>query len=74
MTRLRLVPGEITDQVVRLEAFRDAHPDVAIAYVRPGAASDGFWVADWDTPDGAARRSVQFDLKRLLDKLDREAP
>jgi hypothetical protein len=66
--RLRLVPGDITDQVVRLEEFRAAHPDVTVVYVRPGTIG-GYWLADWTDPDGADCRTVQLSLKGLLDKL-----
>ena len=70
MTGLRVM--QPADQVVRLEAFRAAHPDVLVEYIRP-AGIGGYWEATWPAPDDGSRTVVQLDLKRLLDQLDREA-
>ena len=65
--RLRVVHPP--DQVVRLEAFRKAHPAVVIEYTR--SSIGGHWAADWTGPDGALNRSVNMTLRYLLDTLDR---
>jgi hypothetical protein len=59
---LRLVPGE-PDQVPRLAAFREAHPDVMIS------AGTGWWQAVIPEPDGE-RVITRYWLKALLDSLD----
>jgi hypothetical protein len=66
---LHLVPGEITDQVLRLAAFRERFPFVCVNYVRQSPG--GFWVSDWYDSHGAACRVFAHDLERLLDRLDR---
>ncbi len=62
---LRLVPDE-PDQVVRLAAFRAAHPDVIIL---PGAGPFGTWEARIPEPAGETV-TVRYTLRELLDKLD----
>jgi len=62
--RLRLapVPGE-PDQVLRLAAFRAAHPAVVIG------AGHGWWQAVIPEPDGETV-VTRYTLRELLDKLD----
>ncbi len=62
---LRLVPDE-PDQVVRLAAFRAAHPDVIIL---PGAGPSGTWEARIPEPTGETV-TIRYTLRELLDKLD----
>ena len=60
---------EPQDQVVRLEQFRDAHPGVTVVYVR--TAHGGYWIGDGIDAAGAIRRIVEYDLRLLLDQLNR---
>ena len=55
-------PGE-PDQVMRLAAFREAHPGVTVG------AGRGWWQAVIPEPDGE-RVVTRYTLKALLDKLD----
>lgn len=57
------------DQVVRLEAFRDAHPGVVINYIR--TAPGGYWRAEGYEAAGSIRVIVEYDLRLLLDQLER---
>lgn len=56
------VPGE-PDQLVRLDAFRAAHPDVKIYLVHRDV-----WQADISEPDGQTI-ITRYTLRELLDKL-----
>jgi len=69
--RLRPAYGmaEPVDQVIRLERFREAHPHVTIVHVRTSHA--GYWLSDWAEGNGTIRRTVEYDLRLLLDQLDR---
>jgi hypothetical protein len=60
---LRLVREE-PDQVLRLQAFRAAHPDVII-----GDGGFGVWQGRIPEPDGE-RVISRYILRELLDKLD----
>jgi hypothetical protein len=60
---LRIVPGE-PDQVVRLAAFREAHPDVII-----GDGGFGTWQARIPEENGETV-ATRYTLRELLDKLD----
>jgi len=62
---LRIVPGEPgkPDPVLRLAAFREAHPGVVIG------AGTGYWQAVIPEPDGE-RVVTRYTLRALLDKLD----
>lgn len=60
--RLRLVPDE-EDQVLRLLAFRAAHPDVII-----GDGGFGTWQARIPRSDGETV-TTRYTLRELLDKL-----
>ena len=51
------------DQVPRLAAFRDAHPDIEID---SPADSRGMWCAR----EGGKILAVKFGLRALLDRLD----
>ena len=55
-------PGE--DQVPRLQAFRDEHPDIEIA--SPADSHTGMWSAY----QGGKILLVKFGLCQLLDRLD----
>lgn len=59
---LRLVRDE-PDHVVRLDAFREPHPGVAIG------ADDGWWQASI-TAANRERVAMRYVLRALLDKLD----
>jgi hypothetical protein len=56
-------PAESVDQVPRLQAFRDAHPEIDI---RPPRRGDPFWTA---TREGT-RLTSGVTLKRFLDNLE----
>jgi hypothetical protein len=58
-----------TDQVVRLQAFQQAHPGVTIDWHRKNPG--GHWTADWTDPAGGSHRLVEIDLQTLLDSLGR---
>lgn len=62
---LRLVPGGPgkPDPLLRLAAFREAHPDVMIG------AGAGWWQAVIPEP-GGERVVTRYTLRALLDKLD----
>jgi hypothetical protein len=60
---LRLVPDE-PDQVLRLAAFRAAHPDVII-----GDGGFGTWQARIPRPDGETV-TTRYTLRELLDSLN----
>jgi hypothetical protein len=60
---LRLAREE-PDQVLRLQAFRAAHPEVII-----GDGGFGVWQARIPEPDGE-RIISRYTLRELLDKLD----
>ena len=62
-TALRLAREE-PDQVLRLQAFRAAHPDVII-----GDGGFGVWQARVPEPDGEHVIS-RYTLRELLGKLD----
>ena len=64
---LRLVREE-PDQVLRLQAFRLAHPEVII-----GDGGFGVWQACIPEPDGE-RIISRSTLRELLDKLDELTP
>jgi hypothetical protein len=64
---LRLVREE-PDQVLRLQAFRLAHPEVII-----GDGGFGVWQACIPEPDGE-RIISRYTLHELLDKLDELTP
>ena len=63
---LRLAREE-PDQVLRLQTFRAAHPEVII-----GDAGFGVWQARIPEPDGEQIIS-RYALRELLDKLDKLA-
>ncbi len=54
---------EFADQVPRLEAFRQAHPDIRID--NPVDTRSAFWTAHQDGKVLCA----EFELSRLLDRL-----
>lgn len=56
--------SESGDQVPRLQAFRAAHPDIDI---RPPGRGRMLWTAS----RGGSVLATGFDLKRILDQLDR---
>ena len=58
----RAVPGK-PDPLLRLAAFREAHPGVVIG------AGTGYWQAVIPEPDGE-RVTTRYTLRALLDKLD----
>jgi hypothetical protein len=60
---LRLLREE-PDQVLRLQAFRAAHPEVII-----GDGGFGVWQVRIPEPDGESVIS-RYTLRELLDKLD----
>jgi hypothetical protein len=64
---LRLVREE-PDQVLRLQAFRAAHPEVII-----GDGGFGVWQARVPEPNGEHVIS-RYTLRELLDKLDELTP
>jgi len=55
-------PDHDHDQVPRLLRFREAHPDVIVAFGGP------FWQAIIPEPHGETA-VTRYDLKALLDKL-----
>ena len=61
---LRLVEQE-PDQVPRLLAFREAHPEVII-----GDGGFGTWQARIPEPDGETV-TTRYSLRELLDRLDK---
>jgi hypothetical protein len=61
---LRVVPADDYDQVVRLAAFRRAHPDVLVRDLGRG----GIWQGTIPRADGEDTYT-RVDLKDLLDKL-----
>ena len=66
-TALRVTIGQqfqATGQVLRLHAFRAAHPEVII-----GDGGFGVWQARIPEPDGE-RIISRYTLRELLDKLD----
>ena len=56
---------EFTDQVLRLEAFRQAHPGIRID--NPVDSRSAYWSAHQD----GKVLAVEFELARLLDTLAR---
>jgi hypothetical protein len=59
-----IVPPPSEDQVPRLQAFRDEHPDIEIA--SPADSRTGMWSAY----QGGKILVVKFGLCQLLDRLD----
>jgi len=59
---LRIVAGE-PDQVLRLAAFREQHPDVMVG------AGRGWWQVVIPEPGGETV-ITRYTLRELLDKLD----
>jgi hypothetical protein len=66
--RLFITDGGYVDQVVRLNDFRDAHPEVEIKH------QDGRWRAGWTDPSGKARSAYAAELEWVLDMLDKHFP
>lgn len=58
--------GEDYDSVVRLNAFRAAHPDWSIGY----DSSSDLWRAHRELENGGSEEHVRYLLRDLLDKLD----
>ena len=63
---LRAVPAEDYDQVVRLAAFRERHPEVLVRDLGRG----GIWQATIKMPS-AELTLTRLHLKDLLDELGR---
>jgi hypothetical protein len=59
-----IVPPPCEDQVPRLQAFRDEHPDIEIA--SPAESH----VSMWPAYQGGKILVVKFALCQLLDRLD----
>ena len=62
---------EYFDQVIRLQAFQAAHPNVRVEHQ---AAPLWHWISTWTDDDGAERVKVDHELRGLLDQLERLFP
>lgn len=64
---LPVVTGGSVDQVIRLKAFQQRHPEIEITSPRKNGSRA--WKAVWDTEHGYDEIN-RFDLRTLLDNLE----